>query len=388
MSLAKKVYHKNDIENEPDTAFIFDDTLKHRRGKKADDSAVHYNHTINKYVVAQQVLEMGLASPKGYIPIDSQIFIGDTKPVERRKPFRKSDADVVSDYETALNSDKNTMFHDMLRNAIKSGFKAKFVVGDAWFGNKDNINAVLDVEATALFRMKNSNLKYRLANRDLNAEAIFHSVRYFHGPDKHSQKLPWDTYSIVVGLDLSESSSSKRNIQPVKLVFSVPKNHGKSEFALFLCTDITLSAERILEIYALRWGIEVYFKEIKQYLGFLKEQTGNYAVHYVSVHISAIRYLMFSHIYMQNGEYRFGCYRKHIADHLQLMSFASLFWVLFKSLINGVLDRFQNLLDHELLETIKNQIDCTVTEFLSQALKLEPESMLEESRAEKAGTLG
>ncbi|NQY63357.1 MAG: hypothetical protein HRT38_06415 [Alteromonadaceae bacterium] len=29
----------------------------------------------------------------------------------------------------------------------------------------------------------------------------------------------------------------------------------------------------MLEIYALRWGIEVYFKEVKQKLGFFKEQS-------------------------------------------------------------------------------------------------------------------
>ncbi len=281
------------------------------------------------------------------------------------------------------------MFRDMLRNAIKSsGFKAKFFVGDAWFGNKDNINAV-DVETTALFRMKNSNLKSRLANRELNAEDIFHSVRYFHGPDEHSQKLPWDTYLIVVGLDLSESSSSKRNVQPVKLVFSVPKKRCKSEFALFLCTDITLSAERIFEIYAaLRLGHRGIFQR-DQAVGVSKGTDGQLCSSLcIRSYFCYSLFDVFPYIHMQNGEYRSGCYRKHVADHLQLMSFASLLWVLFKFLINGILDRFRNMSVHELLETIKNQIDCTVTEFLSRALQLDPEAMLEEIRAENIGTLG
>jgi len=56
-------------------------------------------------------------------------------------------------------------------------------------------------------------------------------------------------------------------------------------------TDLTLSDAPILEIYALRWSIEVYFKEIKQHLGFLKEQSGRYQLAYASVHLAAMRYL-------------------------------------------------------------------------------------------------
>jgi IS4 transposase len=44
-----------------------------------------------------------------------------------------------------------------------------------------------------------------------------------------------------------------------------------------LSTDVNLEAAKVLEIYALRWAVEVYFKEAKQHLGFLKEQSIHYA---------------------------------------------------------------------------------------------------------------
>jgi len=49
---------------------------------------------------------------------------------------------------------------------------------------------------------------------------------------------------------------------------------SKKDWALFLTTDVQLSTSKMLEVYALRWGIEVYFKEAKQHLGFLSEQNG------------------------------------------------------------------------------------------------------------------
>jgi len=51
---------------------------------------------------------------------------------------------------------------------------------------------------------------------------------------------------------------------------------GKHDWAVFLCTDRGLSATEILELYAMRWAIEVYFKEAKQHLGLLKEQSNHY----------------------------------------------------------------------------------------------------------------
>ena len=91
---------------------------------------------------------------------------------------------------------------------------------------------------------------------------------------------------------------------------------------------------------------------------------------------------------MQEGTFHIGKHRKKVSDALELMSFASLLWTLFKAIINGALDQLKNLIDDDLLQTIKDHINSTVTDFLNQALQLDPQSLLEESRAEKAGAIG
>ena len=70
---------------------------------------------------------------------------------------------------------------------------------------------------------------------------------------------------------------------------------GKKDWALFLTTDSQFSMCRMLEVYSLRWGIEVYFKEAKQHFGFLAEQTVTFASHTASIHLAAIHYLMLVH---------------------------------------------------------------------------------------------
>jgi DDE superfamily endonuclease len=44
--------------------------------------------------------------------------------------------------------------------------------------------------------------------------------------------------------------------------------HGQLPFRVFFSTDFTLTAVRILELYAGRWAMEVFFREAKQQLGF------------------------------------------------------------------------------------------------------------------------
>ena len=97
-----------------------------------------------------------------------------------------------------------------------------------------------------------------------------------------------------------------------------------------------MSATEILEIYSLRWGIEVYFNEIKQHLGFLKEQSGDYAVHYASIHLCAIRYMLIADRMMTSGT-AFGKIRNRITGQLEMLTFARLLWELFKALIHGAL---------------------------------------------------
>jgi hypothetical protein len=381
---AKQVYLFNGLPEEQNKAFVFDDSLKERRGNKVEATSTHYDHTTGRHLKGQQLLEMGLVSPKGYLPLDSQIYVGDKNRSNEKPKFKEHTSAVAKDYQCALQLNKNQMVRQMLKRALRLGFKADVVLGDAWFGNKGNIEAVIKETQTAIFRMKNGSLKYRINGRDYTAEAIY-CINRFHSETIKGQ--PWKTFSKQVELNLEEDSNKKPKWINVQLVFVTPRTEQKKEFALFLCTDTSLSIEKVLELYSLRWSIEVYFKEVKQHLGLLKEQTGSYISHYASVHLTAIRYLLLSHMLMTEGEGFLGRIRDRVKKGLQLLSFATLLWELFKALIFGTLDQLQSMLGEELLQTVKERIDGTVSDFLSNVMQLDPESMLQEERAVEAGVL-
>jgi hypothetical protein len=141
-----------------------------------------------------------------------------------------------------------------------------------------------------------------------------------------------------------------------------------------------------LSIYSLRWGIEVYFKEVKQHFGLLKEQTGDYAVHYASIHLAAIRFIIIMHIMLNTGD-RFGTVRNRLTKRLETITFARILWELFRALIFGTLDNMQDILSIDIIELIKTRIDNNVSDFLDKALQLDEFHIENELKAQKCGEL-
>jgi hypothetical protein len=145
---------------------------------------------------------------------------------------------------------------------------------------------------------------------------------------------------------------------------------SKKDWALFLTTDTQLSMSKLLEIYALRWGIEVYFKEAKQHLGFLQEQTATFASHTASIHLCAIRYLMLVQHKLTAQDARIGDIRSMIQDQLDSLSFAGRLWQLFRAIISGTLNELKAMLGCS-VNAVMLAIDKHVNEFFISSLQLD-----------------
>jgi hypothetical protein len=379
---AKQFYKKHELAKESIRAATFDDTIKHRRGKNVAAVSSHFDHTLCKHVMGQQVLEMGLSTPKAYASLDSQIYVGETKVQYGKKNLDDYRSVVGKDYMEARFIDKNQMLRSMLKRAIRAGINFTHVIADSWFGNRDNIKAGVSLGLVAIFRMKRGNLQYIVNGRYYTATELYALTKRRM---KQAKGTTYRTVTLNVQLDLNGDKKNP-DLLPVKLLFSSSTKQKKENWVVFLSTDVDLCTEKIFEIYALRWSIEVYFKEIKQHFGFLREQTGNYAVHYASIHLCAIRYMLVAHRMLISGE-SFGTVRSKITKQLELLTFARLLWELFKALIYGVLDTLKNEIPKSAIDLIKRKITTSITDFLDSALQLDERYMENELKAEAIGAL-
>lgn len=100
-SLARTICNNHTLQEGADTAFVVDDTLKHRRGKKVEGVSSHFDHTECRHVLGQQVLQLGLVGEKGFLPLFQQIYIGTKKVQGLCQSFRDRRSAVAKDYKVA-----------------------------------------------------------------------------------------------------------------------------------------------------------------------------------------------------------------------------------------------------------------------------------------------
>jgi len=379
IGVAKTIYQQKDISMSHIKAYVLDDSIKKRRGKKMEGVSCHFDHTEGRHVMGQQVLTLGLVTEELFMPLDSQLYVSGSKAQNLNREFKDKRSIVAKRYEEATTKTKPEIAKGMLGRAKRQGLKADYLVADAWFGTKPMIRTAQSLDVTAILRMKKNSMKYRVTGakgkaEEIDAKALY--KRVVKGEWKKVRGMPYRAVTIEVELDVSSKEDKEPEMVKVRLLFvrgaeaEGKASVGKKDWALFLTTEPEMRLTKILEIYALRWGIEVYFKEAKQQLGFLAEQTWTFASHTASVHLTAIRYLMLVYAKQQDAELRVCDIRSRIKEQITTLDFAQRLWHLFRALISGALDGIKNKLGKK-TEIIMLAIDKRIEDFFVQALQLD-----------------
>jgi hypothetical protein len=386
--LARRVNQDNEMGPRSRRAFVVDDTSKARAGRKVEGTSCYFDHTEGRKRKGHQVLQLGMAGERGFLPVEAQLVMGEVAAIGKPedKPFKDQRSSAARDLRRARERNKHQLLRDMLQRALRAGFSAAYVLADAWFGCKENILCCLESHLVGIFQMKRGNLAYQHRGHSYTARQLYAKVQRRMRP--RNRRARYKTASVVARLNLATQPGQPAHWVEVRLVFSAPVRACSADtWVLFLCTDTALSDARILEIYALRWSIEVYFKEIKQHLGFLKEQSGRYQVAYASVHLAAMRYLLLFEAMLRGGQLSYGEIRDRQSGRLQTLSFAALLWQLFRALIEGALDTLVRDLGRKIVRRVLNVIDQSVEEFLNDALHINPEQVAVQLKAEQLGYL-
>jgi SRSO17 transposase len=366
-------------------AYVVDDTVAQRFGKKMPGISSHFDHTSGRHIMGQQVLTLGLSCAEGFVPLDSELFISQTKAIELHEPFEDGRSIVAKRYRTAQQCTKPEMVSAMVKRALNAGIMADYLLADAWFGTKAMIRLTQETALVPVLRMKKNNMKYRLSefvrgktvSRELAIQALYqHCVRRAWQPIR-GQK--YQARIVNVELNLAESKDLEQWVK-VRLLFvrgnagESQTTAGKHDWAVFLTTDTNLSSAEILELYSLRWAIEVYFKEAKQHLGFLKEQSNHYAAYIASIHLTAIRFCLLVIAKQTQGAASIALMRQKLCSNSADISFAGKLWQVFRAVISGALDELRAVLGDVatlVMETIDAHIQCLFT----QVLQLDPRTL-------------
>jgi hypothetical protein len=346
-----------------DLALLADDTLKIRRGKKVEASSLHYDHNTGRSVMGQQILQLGISSKQHFLPLLSQIFVGQKKRQKQNPDFGDQRRSVCKTYRNAHTKNKNQMLRAMVKQALSSGIKAYYFLADSWFANKENIQMCLDHELIGIMMMKRNRMKYCIEGKEQTLKNMYRS---FSKQDFLSHQS-FQYVSVQARLNLAPTKEDA-NYKMVKLVFSRLKKGPKQSWVVLLCTDPELEDHKIFEMYSLRWNLECYFKEAKQYLGFLKEQSSDYTVHYASIHLTAMRYSLLVYLCVKHYGGNYATARREISKTMEFCAFVELSWKWMKDGVFNVMNQ-QELSDVQ-VKKIQEALEEEISKMLHQALCL------------------
>lgn len=223
------------IESE-DGVLVVDDTIAHKAHSEINGLvATHWDHSTQKYVRGINCLSLLYCSKDARVPIGFEAVV---------KTLR-SDVQTHKE-EWKANRTKNEMFRDMLHWAYQNAVPFRYVLGDCWFSNAKNINAVLSLGKHYLGAIK-SNTQVAVSEHD-RQRGIFVEIT--------TLGLEPGTVRRVFLRSVKQSVAICRDV-------FINKDNSVGELFL-LTTDFTQSYQSIISTYQKRWEVETYHKDLKQ----------------------------------------------------------------------------------------------------------------------------
>lgn len=255
-------------------AFVLDDTDIVKTGKTIEYIGRIFNHVSHTYPLGFKMLTLGYWDGKSLIATDFSLHCekGKSKKYglskkERNKQFtKKRDKSTPSCIRIKeLNEKKTEVAISMVKRAVKNGLMASYVLMDSWFTNDYMIKSIRSIKNGAIHVLgmcKIDNRKYVVQNKVLNSHQMI--TRYERKNSKYSRKHK-SVYITIVADYKGEK---------VKLFYI--KYHNAKNWTLILTTKLTLKFTEAIELYQIRWTIEVLFKECKQYLNLGNSQNTDF----------------------------------------------------------------------------------------------------------------
>lgn len=242
----------------------------------------------------------------------------------------------------------------MIKRAVKHGFMAKYVLADSWFSSKEFIQSIRQMKNNALHvvcGVRKDKRKYRYKGEKLNAKELQATLKK-EGNEKRCRKRNTRYFEAVVQYE---------GVGDVKLY--ICRFPYQKQWRLFLSTDTSLSFLAMMEIYATRWTIEVFFKEMKQHLRLGQCQSRDFDAQITHVTTCSILYTFLAYYRRINAYESLGGLFECIADELIEKNLAQRLWELFEDLLQIVIDsiaasgtvdiaQFKHSLEYETLKEL------------------------------------
>jgi hypothetical protein len=269
---------------------IFDDSLLEKSGRFIEKVSRVWDHVSKRAVLGFKINLMAYWDGASLLPVDFCLHREKGKNKEKpfglskkeyRKQFSKRRTSGMPSFERANEADQTKIATAiaMFKRAVKMKLHIDYVLMDSWFTCKEFILAVRsaknrDIHLLGMYKNAKAKFEFR------NGLYTYNQVRQMSGKVKRNRQTGYYYQEAVVLL----------GDVPVKLFFSRKGKNGN--WKTFLSTNVELTFAKMLEIYAIRWTIEVLFKESKQLLGLGKDQSIDFDTQIAATTLTMIQHIL------------------------------------------------------------------------------------------------
>ncbi len=193
---------------DPNSAFIIDDTPDMRVGYNIENISIIHNHVLGKKgsVPGFKNLMLGYYDGKNIIPIDFSIRKEKALPKSKKKSQFKKDYNKNSNgakRRKESNLDKITNSLNMIKRAVKNGFKAKYILNDSWFTSRKYIKTIRSIKDGGMHLIagiKRDKRRYNYDGLDLNGKELINNLKT-QGKEKRNRKWNVRYFEVTVNYD-------------------------------------------------------------------------------------------------------------------------------------------------------------------------------------------
>ena len=289
----KRIEQSGTIDTDLPRCLIIDDTDLKKIGAMIEHVSRVWSHTLHAAVLGFKGLFLGYWDSKTFLGLDFSLHKEEGKNKKypnglskkiNNKQYEKDRANQSPgrQREEELHSDKISSAIAMIRRAVSRRINFEYVLMDSWFVCQKMIQCVVDAGAHMIGMCKMGTAKYTFNQKERSAKQILESLR------KDWDNRRWDKQ---LHLYVAEAKVTYKGI-PLKLFFCRGSKRGR--WHLLVTTNTRLGIRTVYRTYAIRWSIEVFFKEAKQYFQLAKCQSRDFDAQIADTSICIIQYNIFS----------------------------------------------------------------------------------------------
>lgn len=266
--------------------FIIDDTLIEKTGKHIEGITKVFDHVTHKSVLGLKMLVLGYWDGINFLGVDFSVHHelgknkkgGLTKKEQRLQHTKVREKDSCTQLrKKELDESKIDCAIKMLKRTGKLGLAVDYVLTDSWFTCMELINQVRTmlkgtVHFLGMVVMNRHKFEYNGKSYTTSGLIALLERKTSH----YSRKFKCRYIDVVV------------HYQGVEFRLFLVKYGNRANFRAILTTNVKLKFSEMMDIYKIRWSIEVFFKECKQYLKLGKYQSINFDGQIASLTITMI----------------------------------------------------------------------------------------------------